>query len=496
MPLTKTSTYGANSAVSNLTTAVTVTLDTGSLIVVEWIAENGTGGNLDAATPITTSGAAISFTKLCDTHTVADANLARVAMYAAYSDGTAGSRTITHNRVGASTNQRRMIVHVVEGAAATLAAAIPSGNRKSQITGTTNVGLSFTPAGAGSMLVGSIADWNAVNDSSWTPQTGNTKSNGVGTAGSAYWTAACEPTTNPMSSGSAFTWGATSAGSQFTAAAVEIVPAAAGPSSLIAPLMRAKLWLRPWLYQHVQPASIAASYTMPADTGTLTLAGPTVNLIYSGAGSKVLPAGLGVLTLGGQAAMLRYGHKMPAGLGTLTLSGQAAVLRYGHKMPAGLGTLTLSGQAATLRYSRKMPAARGTIALSGPVVNLIYSGAGSKTLPAGLGILTAAGQPVTLRYARKMTAGLGVVTLSGRVVDLVYTEAAANHYVMTVETGYLALIGQPAGLVHSAKNHYVMAAGSSTLRMTGFPASVYYGPALQQPGVFKFGRRVTIPNRW
>jgi hypothetical protein len=245
-----------------------------------------------------------------------------------------------------------------------------------------------------------------------------------------------------------------------------------------------------------QVARLARSRKMPAVNGTLTLAGPTVNLIYSGAGPKTMPAGIGFLGLSGQAAILRRTRVMPAGAGALALAGQTVTLRYAHKMPAGQGTLTLSGRTVTLRYGRKMPAARGTIALSGPVVNLIYSGAGSKTLPAGLGVLTAAGQPVTLRYARKIIAGPGVVWLSGPLVNLVYTEAAANHYVMTVETGHLALIGQPAGLVHSAKNHYVMAAGSSTLMMTGFPAPVRYGPALQQPGVFKFGRRVTIPNRW
>jgi hypothetical protein len=245
-----------------------------------------------------------------------------------------------------------------------------------------------------------------------------------------------------------------------------------------------------------QVARLARSRKMPAINGTLTLAGPTVNLIYSGAGSKTMPAGIGFLGLSGQSAILRRTRVMPAGAGALALAGQTVTLRYAHKMPAGQGTLTLSGRTVTLRYSRKMPAARGILALSGPAVNLIYSGAGSKTLPAGPGILTAVGQPVTLRHARKMIAGPGVVWLSGPLIDLVYTEAVANHYVMTVETGNLALIGQPAGLVHSVKNHYVMAAGSSTLMMTGFPVSVYYGPALQQPGVFKFGRHVTIPNRW
>jgi len=240
MALTKTSTYGANTTTSTATVATTVTLSPSSLIVVEWICEQGGSGNLDAATAITTSGAAITFTKVADTHTVADINRCRVAIYAGYSD-TAGSRTITHTRAGVSTNNQRIIVHVIEGAATTLAGAIPAGNRKTQLTNVTNLSIAYTPTVVGSMFVGSIGDWNAVNSSSWTAESGCTLSNGVGAAGTSYWTAACEPTTNPQTSGAGFNWGATSATSALGGAVVEIVPVAlptiiSGISTAVAPV--------------------------------------------------------------------------------------------------------------------------------------------------------------------------------------------------------------------------------------------------------------------
>jgi hypothetical protein len=249
--------------------------------------------------------------------------------------------------------------------------------------------------------------------------------------------------------------------------------------------------------------SASGSYTTTGTPSTTAVGGGSCRIGCTiafkrgtGATNYTMPAATGTLTPAGQTVALRAARKTVAGLGTLTLAGQAAALRAGRKTVAGLGTLTLSGRAAVLARSRKMPAVTGTLTLAGPVVNLIYSGAGSKVLPAGIGFLALGGQAAVLRRTRKMPVTPGTLTLSGRVVDLVYTEAVASHYVMTVETGNLALIGQPAGLVADIKNHYVMAAGSSTLMMTGFPASVYYGPALQQPGVFKFGRRVTIPNRW
>ena len=164
-----------------------------------------------------------------------------------------------------------------------------------------------------------------------------------------------------------------------------------------------KRLLRRWSPTTSKAAGALVNPVMPADLGTLTLAGQTTVLRAS---HVPLAAGLGTLTLSGQTVSLRITRKLVASLGTLTLAGQTAIVRYARKMPAGQGTLTPSGQNVTLRYSRKMPAGLGTITLAGPVVNTIYSGCRQQTAAGGLGVLTLAGQPVTLRYTRKMPAAL------------------------------------------------------------------------------------------
>jgi hypothetical protein len=99
---------------------------------------------------------------------------------------------------------------------------------------------------------------------------------------------------------------------------------------------------------------------MPAVNGTLTLAGPVVNLIKSGSGPKTLPAGLGFPLLGGQQAILRYARKMPALTGTLTATGKLVVLTYvpfegDIVMPVSAGVLAMAGHPAFLDVTRAAP---------------------------------------------------------------------------------------------------------------------------------------------
>lgn len=219
--LTKTTTYGSDVATSSLDTALTVTLGANSLVLVEMVFENGGLGAFDAATPITISGTAMTWTKLTDTHSSSAADRCRIVQYAAYSNG-AGSRTITHTREDTNSVHRRMTVHVIEGAKTSLANAIPSGNRLMDNSNGTSVSLAATPAGAGSMFIGQVADWDAGD--SITAAANNTKTNHLHVGGS-YTTAAIEPTINPLISGSSFTWGATAPSAGLTGVMVEIVPA-------------------------------------------------------------------------------------------------------------------------------------------------------------------------------------------------------------------------------------------------------------------------------
>ena len=190
---------------------------------------------------------------------------------------------------------------------------------------------------------------------------------------------------------------------------------------------------------------LARSRDMDAVNGTLTLAGPAVNLIYSGAGPKSMPGGIGFLTASGRAATLARSRKMASVNGTLTLSGQATGLRIARKTAGGLGILTLGGQTNRLARSRKMLSVNGTLTLAGPVVNLIKSGGGPKTLPAGLGFPLLEGKQAILRYARKMPVLTGTLTATGKMVVLTYVPFEGD-IVMPVSAGVLAMAGHPAFL--------------------------------------------------
>ena len=97
----------------------------------------------------------------------------------------------------------------------------------------------------------------------------------------------------------------------------------------------------------------------------LTLAGPVVNLIYSGAGAKVLPAGLGFPALSGRTAVLRYSHIMPATVSMAALGGQPATLTYTAVegdivMPVSAGVLRMAGQSCVSGCHTDPAQANGT----------------------------------------------------------------------------------------------------------------------------------------
>jgi hypothetical protein len=217
-----------------------------------------------------------------------------------------------------------------------------------------------------------------------------------------------------------------------------------------------------------QVNKLARSRDMDAVLSTLTLAGPTVNLIYSGAGPKSMPGGIGFLTASGQTATLARSRKMASVNGALTLSGQVTDLDADRRTAGGLGILTLGGQADRLAYARKPAAGKGQLTLAGPVVNLIYSGSGAKTLPAGLGFPVLSGRTAVLRYSRVMPAAVSMATLTGKMVVLTYTEVEGD-IVMPVSAGVLA--------------------------MSGREASLNVSRAVQQAGKLEYGRKVYL-RRW
>lgn len=220
---TKTVTHGSNISSSVATTTLSHTVGSiGDLVVVGIQFESGDTHGQDAGTPITKTGSAWSWTKILDTAPSANSNICRTVFYAAYATD-AGSFTFTHTKANANTFNRRMSVWSFNGVTGTLATDIPTGNRIVDSTAGTNTSQAITPAAAGSHIVGGIGDWNQAN--AFSALTDNTIVNTVNPSG-AYTGVWVEPTTNPLSTGSAFTWGANCTGGSTTWAVFEVVAAA------------------------------------------------------------------------------------------------------------------------------------------------------------------------------------------------------------------------------------------------------------------------------
>jgi hypothetical protein len=217
-----------------------------------------------------------------------------------------------------------------------------------------------------------------------------------------------------------------------------------------------------------QAATLRWTRVMPAATGAFALAGPAVGLNYSGTTARVLTAATGVFTLAGQAATLRRTWVMPAATGAFVVAGQAATLTKAggavHRtMPADTGAFTLAGQAATLRYAHKFAAATSAFVLAGQPAALVRA----RTLTAAAGAFTLAGQPAVLRRTRQLPVTTGAFTLAGQAADLNYRPRQS--YRVDARPGVFLINGQWA--------------------ITG-------SNQVLQPGIVRYGRRITIANRW
>ena len=221
MALTRTVTHGAGIATAVATTVVTHTITATSLVVAIFQAADNQTATSDAATPMTVSGTAMTWTKVAEVTPATGSSKCMTRMYAAISNG-AGSRTFTHTKANATAFNRRLSVFAFEGALTTVATAIPVGKRFANSTPAANSSQSITPAGVGSMILGAIADWSQTN--TFAALSNNTLSNTINTAGQ-YTAVMVEPTTNPLASGAAFTWGANTTAGSCTYAVIEIVPA-------------------------------------------------------------------------------------------------------------------------------------------------------------------------------------------------------------------------------------------------------------------------------
>ena len=127
----------------------------------------------------------------------------------------------------------------------------------------------------------------------------------------------------------------------------------------------------------LRPATVGPTYTLTADTGTLSLTGNSATLVAS----HVLPADIGTLSLTGNSTTLVANRVLSADVGTLSLTGNSATLTKLRILSAETGSLSVTGQDAGLVASRVLSAESGAIALTGNEATFVISGGGGALTP-------------------------------------------------------------------------------------------------------------------
>ncbi len=93
-------------------------------------------------------------------------------------------------------------------------------------------------------------------------------------------------------------------------------------------------------------------------------------VLQVGAAAYSLPADPGSLSVAGTAAGLAYGRTVTAETGQVNSTGTAAGLAYGRKVAASTDQFNVSGTDAGLAYGRTVTADSGSLAVSGTEANL------------------------------------------------------------------------------------------------------------------------------
>lgn len=146
------------------------------------------------------------------------------------------------------------------------------------------------------------------------------------------------------------------------------------------------------------------------------------------------PQTLGDVTNYGGLVSIRCGvdpaaasYTLPADSGSYIKSGQIAALRAARRLAAGPDSYALAGQAAGLRATMRLPAAPDSYALTGNPVDLRLG----RKIAAGLGSYSLIGQDVVLRAIRRLAVEGGSYVYAGQDANL----ALGDHYVLVAEPG-------------------------------------------------------------
>jgi len=117
-------------------------------------------------------------------------------------------------------------------------------------------------------------------------------------------------------------------------------------------------------------SSGVTSYTLTADSGSITLTGGAANLLR---GRRLVADGA-TITLTGTAANLKVGRKLLAASDSIIVTGGAASLIRGRRLVADGGSVVITATAAGLTRTRRLTADAGSITVTGSDATLTYSG--------------------------------------------------------------------------------------------------------------------------
>lgn len=139
----------------------------------------------------------------------------------------------------------------------------------------------------------------------------------------------------------------------------------------------------------------AASYTLDATAGTVTVTGQSVTLTVA----RTLTVTAATVTEAGQSVAVGVTRQIDATAGAVTLTGQSVGLTVQRSLVATAGTVAVSGQSADVTVTRQLTAVAGTITTTGQSVDLTATGPVAYALDVLPATVTVAGQSVDLAVA-------------------------------------------------------------------------------------------------
>jgi hypothetical protein len=206
-------------------------------------------------------------------------------------------------------------------------------------------------------------------------------------------------------------------------------------------------------------AVIATGYTITIDSGSYTLTGSAVGLVY---GRRVV-IDSGSYSLTGTAVNLARGQRIVIDSGSYSVTGTNANLLFARSIIIGAGSYALNGTAVGLVAGRVIVANAGSYAYSGTDVTLTLTTGRTITIDSGSYSLT--GSDVGLAFGRRVGIDSGSYALSGSAVNFLYARR------VTIDSGSYALSGTAVNLVTGRR--IVIDSGSYSL--SGSAVGTLYG---------------------